>query len=187
MTRVTRECTNPDIRHEEVAPGLTRLTALRRISEQLTHVRATHSLCPQTFVVLLSETLTITQMHLPVDDTHTRWFNFFTSLGDPLNQETMRRQRLAHITLPDYVPKHGRHDHWNFDPAEQQSRTYLGMGEDDINLRDQWAVESMGAIQDRSRAHPGTSDKVIMANRRVPPKASSTVQEAGKPAMWLSA
>jgi phthalate 4,5-dioxygenase oxygenase subunit len=44
--------------------------------------------------------------------------------------------------------------------------TYLGMGEEDINVHDQWAVESMGAIQDRTREHLGTSDKVIMANRR---------------------
>jgi phthalate 4,5-dioxygenase oxygenase subunit len=40
------------------------------------------------------------------------------------------------------------------------------MGEEDINVHDQWAVESMGAIQDRTREHLGTSDKVIMANRR---------------------
>jgi hypothetical protein len=26
------------------------------------------------------------------------------------------------------------------------------MGEEDINLHDQWAVESMGAIQDRTRS-----------------------------------
>ncbi len=187
MTRVMRECTSPDIRHEEVAPGLTRLTALRHISEQLTHVRVTHALFPQTFVIPLSETLTITQMHLQVDDTHTYWYSFFTSFGDPLNRETMRQQRLAHITLPDYVPKHGRHDQWNFNPAEQQSRTYLGMGEDDINLHDQWAVESMGTIQDRSREHLGTSDKVIMANRRVLLRAIASVQEGGTPPMWLNA
>ena len=68
--------------------------------------------------------------------------------------------------MPDYAPIHGRHDHWGFDPEEQRTRTYLGMGEDDINLHDQWAVESMGEIQDRTREHLGTSDKVIMANRR---------------------
>ena len=41
------------------------------------------------------------------------------------------------------------------------------MGEEDINVHDQWAVESMGPIQDRTREHLGTSDKVIMANRRM--------------------
>ena len=31
----------------------------------------------------------------------------------------------------------------------------------DINVHDQWACESMGAIQDRTREHLGQSDKAI--------------------------
>jgi hypothetical protein len=99
----------------------------------------------------------------------------------------MRAQRLACVTLPDYAPIHGRHDHWGFDPEDQRTRTYLGMGEDDINLHDQWAVESMGPIQDRTREHLGTSDKVIMANRRTLVKAIETVRAGGRPPMALAA
>jgi phthalate 4,5-dioxygenase oxygenase subunit len=187
MTRVMREVCSPEIHHEEVAPGLTRLTTLRLINDQLTHVRVTHAAFPHTFVIPLSETVTITQMHVPVDDTHTYWYTFFTSFAGPLDKETMRQQRLAHMTLPDYVPIHGRHDHWNFNPKEQRTRTYLGMGEEDINLHDQWAVESMGAIADRTREHLGTSDKVIMANRRLLLKAITTVQQGGTPPMVLTA
>ena len=187
MTRVMREICSPEIRFEDVAPGLTRLTTLRLINDQLTHVRVTHAAFPQTFVIPLSETVTITQMHLPVDDEHTYWVSFFTSFDAPLDKETMRRQRLAHMTLPDYVPIHGRHDNWNFNPEEQRTRTYLGMGEDDINLHDQWAVESMGAIADRTREHLGTSDKVIMAYRRTLLKAIETVQQGGTPPMVLDA
>jgi hypothetical protein len=51
------------------------------------------------------------------------------------------------------------------------TRTFLGMGEDDINVHDQWACESMGAIQNRTREHLGTTDKVIIANRRMLAKA----------------
>ena len=185
MTRVMREFCQPEIRHDEVAPGLIRLTTLRHLSDALTHVRVTHSAFPATFVIPLSETVTITQFHVPVDDTNTYWYSFFTSFTGALDQETMRRQRLAGIGLPDYVPLHGRHDGWNFDPAEQQSKTYLGMGEEDINLHDQWAVESMGAIQDRTREHLGTSDKVIMANRRVLLRAIEAVQAGERPPMAL--
>ena len=142
---------------------------------------------PATFVIPLSETITITQMHVPVDDTHTYWYSFFTSFAEPLDKEAMRAQRLACVTLPDYAPIHGRHDHWGFDPEDQRTRTYLGMGEDDINLHDQWAVESMGAIQDRTREHLGTSDKVIMANRRTLVKAIETVRAGGRPPMALAA
>jgi phenylpropionate dioxygenase-like ring-hydroxylating dioxygenase large terminal subunit len=185
MTRVMREVCSPEIRHEQVASGLTRLTTLRPINAQLTHVRVTHAAFPHTFVIPLSETVTITQMHVPVDDTHTYWWSFFTSFAGPLDKETMRQQRLAHVTLPGYVPKNGRHNDWNFNPEEQRTRTYLGMGEDDINLHDQWAVESMGAIQDRTREHLGQSDKVIMAHRRLLAQAIDTVEAGGTPPLVL--
>jgi len=185
MTRIMREFCSPEIRFEEVAPGITRLTTLRAISDALTHVRVTHAVFPHTFVIPLSETVTITQMHVPVDDTHTYWYTFFTSFDQPLDKETMRQQRLAGVSLPDYVPKKGRHNDWGYDPDEQLTRTYLGMGEEDINLHDQWAVESMGPIQDRTKEHLGTSDKVIMANRRLLLQAIETVRTGGTPPMVL--
>ncbi len=187
MTRVLREFYSPEIRHEEVLPGITRLTSLRAINDTLTHVRVTNAVFPHTFVIPLSETLTITQLHVPVDDTRTYWLSFFTSFAEPLDKETMRQQRLAHVTLPDYVPKKGRHNNWGYSAEEQRTRTYLGMGEDDINVHDQWAVESMGAIQDRTREHLGQSDKVIMANRRTLLQAIETVRSGGTPPMVLTA
>ncbi|MCA0241067.1 MAG: Rieske 2Fe-2S domain-containing protein [Proteobacteria bacterium] len=180
MTRVMREFHRPEIRHENLADGHLRLTTLRLINDQLTHVRVTNALFPYTFVIPLSETITITQLHVPVDDVNTYWYSFFTSYADPLDKEEMRRQRLDAVNLPDYVPKKGRHNDWGYDSAEQRTRTYLGMGENDINVHDQWAVESMGALQDRTREHLGTSDKVIMANRRALMAAIDAVA-AGKP------
>ncbi len=178
MTRIMREFHQPEISFEPMPWGM-QLTALRPMTPELTHVRVTQAIFPHTFVIPLSETLTITQLHLPVDDTHTYWYSVFTSFAGPVDKEAMRNQRLQYITLPDYIPKAGRHNHWGFNPEEQRTQTYLGMGEDDINLHDQWAVESMGPIQDRTREHLGTSDKVIMANRRVLQKAIETVQAGG--------
>ncbi|MDO9483657.1 MAG: Rieske 2Fe-2S domain-containing protein [Hydrogenophaga sp.] len=180
MTKVMREFDQPEIAFESMPYGL-RLTALRKMTEALTHVRVTNAVFPQTFVIPLSETMTITQMHVPVDDTHNYWYAFFTSFDTPVDKTTMRNQRLATVTLPDYVPKSGRHNHWGFNAEEQQHRTYLGMGEDDINVHDQWACESMGAIQDRTREHLGTTDKVILANRRLLLQAMDTVEQGGTP------
>jgi phthalate 4,5-dioxygenase len=178
MTRVMRELHRPDIRFDPTPSGM-RLTALRQLSDKTMHVRVTHAIFPHTFVIPLSETMTITQMHLPVDDTHTYWYSIFTSFAGPVDKDAMRAQRQQYITLPDYIPKAGRWNAWGFNANEQQASTYLGMGEDDINVHDQWAVESMGAVQDRTREHLGTSDKVIMANRRTLQKAIETVQAGG--------
>jgi phenylpropionate dioxygenase-like ring-hydroxylating dioxygenase large terminal subunit len=178
MTKVMREFGQPEISFTQQPYGL-QLTALRKMTDALTHVRITNAVFPQTFVIPLSETMTITQMHVPVDDTRNYWFAFFTSFDKPVDKETMRQQRLAAVTLPDYIPKSGRHNNWGFNAEEQQSRTYLGMGEDDINVHDQWACESMGAVQDRTREHLGTTDKVIMANRRMLLQAMDTVEQGG--------
>lgn len=179
MTRIMREFHRPDIRFEPRPWGF-QLTTLRAMTEALTHVRVTHDVFPHTFVIPLSETLTITQMHVPVDDTRTYWYAFFTSFDKPVDKVAMRAQRAQFIEPPHYLPKAGRHNQWGFDPREQRERTYLGMGEEDINVHDQWAVESMGPIQDRTREHLGTTDKVIMAHRRLLLQAIDTVQAGGE-------
>jgi phthalate 4,5-dioxygenase oxygenase subunit len=178
MTRVMREFGQPHISFEAKPYGL-QLTALRPMTDELTHVRVTNAVFPQTFVIPLSETMTITQMHVPVDDTHNYWYAFFTSFTGPVDKDAMRTPRLQAVTLPDYIPKSGRHNNWGFNAEEQQNRTYLGMGEDDINVHDQWACESMGPIQDRTREHLGTTDKVVMANRRMLLQAIDAVEQGG--------
>jgi phthalate 4,5-dioxygenase oxygenase subunit len=183
MTKVMREFDQPDISFEQTPYGL-RLTALRQINDAMTHVRVTNAVFPQTFVIPLSETMTITQMHVPVDDTKNYWYALFTSFAEPVDKVTMRNQRLEAVTLPDYIPKSGQHNEWGFNAQEQRDRTYLGMGESDINVHDQWACESMGAIQDRTREHLGTTDKVIMANRRMLRQAIDAVAN-GEPAPGL--
>lgn len=180
MTRIMREFNQPEISFEAMPYGL-RLTALRKMNAQLTHVRVTNAIFPHTFVIPLSETMTITQMHVPVDDTHTYWYSIFTSFAAPVDKTAMRNQRLRANPMPNYLPVSGRHNQWGFNAQEQQTSTFLGMGEDDINVHDQWACESMGAIANRTREHLGTSDKVIIANRRMLVKAIETVQKGGTP------
>ena len=165
MTEVLREYENPDIAVERSDIGL-RLTALRTLAGGATHVRVTNVLFPQAFVIPLSETMTITQWHVPIDDESCYWYAIFTGFAEAVDKETMRAQRLKLYTLPDYMPRVGRHNNYGYDLEEQRLRTYTGMGED-INVHDQWAVESQGRIQDRTREHLGTTDKGIVAYRKL--------------------
>ncbi|MEQ9326627.1 MAG: aromatic ring-hydroxylating dioxygenase subunit alpha, partial [Rhodospirillales bacterium] len=68
-------------------------------------------------------------------------------------------------TLPDYRPRKNKSNRYGYDAEEQGRLTYTGMGMD-INVHDQWAVESPGPIQDRTKEHLGTTDKAITRNRR---------------------
>ncbi|HEV3008809.1 MAG TPA: aromatic ring-hydroxylating dioxygenase subunit alpha, partial [Burkholderiales bacterium] len=53
-----------------------------------------------------------------------------------------------------------------FNADEQKRRTFTGMGFD-INIHDQWACESQGRIQDRTRENLGSTDKGIVLYRRL--------------------
>lgn len=165
MTAVLRDFPRPEIEVEKSDTGL-RIIALREIDAQRTHVRVTNLLFPQAFVIPMSAEMTITQWHVPVDDGSCYWFAIFTSFTTPVEKEEMRRQRLELYTLPDYRPRVGRGNEYGYDVTEQRDQTYTGMGLD-INVHDQWAVESQGRIQDRTREHLGTTDKAIVAYRRM--------------------
>ncbi len=183
MTTVLREYPRPVIEVEATQHGL-RLTALRRINEAKTHVRVTGLVFPQAFHIPLSGEMTITQWHVPVDDTHCYWYAIFTSFAAPVDKAEMRRQRLETYSLPDYIPKFGAHNRYGFNPTEQRTSTYTGMGQD-INVHDQWAVESQGAIQDRRREHLATTDKAIVAFRRMMFAAMKAVDAGERPPMAL--
>jgi phenylpropionate dioxygenase-like ring-hydroxylating dioxygenase large terminal subunit len=183
MSRIMREVTRPRIEVEETEFGF-RLVTLREISDKSTHVRVTNLMFPNAFVIPMSRDMTISQWHVPVDDTKHYWYAIFTSFGDPVNKDEMRRQRLQLYQLPDYIPNRNKSNDYGFDPHEQESETFTGMGAD-INVHDQWACESMGTIQDRTQEHLGTSDKAIAAYRRLLRKAIEQSGKGEKPIMVL--
>ena len=159
MTQIMREFPRPRIEVEPTDYGF-RLITLRQISGEKAHVRVTNLIFPNAFIIPMSREMTISQWHVPIDDVKHYWYAIFTSFGAPVDKDEMRRQRLELYELPDYVPRKNKSNDYGFDPHEQEHATYTGMGAD-INVHDQWACESMGAIQDRTAEHLGTSDKAI--------------------------
>lgn len=165
VTRLLRNFPRPVIDVEETEYGL-RIIARREIDEARTHVRVTNLMFPNAIVIPMSGDMTITQWHVPIDDVRCWWYAIFSAFAERVDKEAMRRQRLELYTLPDYAPRRNRRNDYGFDAEEQRSATYTGMGPD-INVHDTWAVESQGAIQDRAAEHLGTSDKAVIANRRL--------------------
>ena len=183
MSQIMREVTRPRIEVEPTEFGF-RLVTLRQISDASTHVRVTNLMFPNAFVIPMSREMTITQWHVPIDDEKHYWYAIFTSFGAPVNKDEMRRQRLALYQLPDYIPNKNKSNDYGFDPHEQEHDTFTGMGAD-INVHDQWACESMGAIQDRTHEHLGTSDKAIVAYRKLLRQAIEQAAKGERPVMVL--
>ncbi|WP_316231485.1 aromatic ring-hydroxylating dioxygenase subunit alpha [Bradyrhizobium sp. SZCCHNR1051] len=185
MTKVLREYDRPIINVERTEYGL-RIIALREIDAERTHVRVTNQLFPHAFVIPMSTEMTITQWHVPVDDETCYWYAIFTSYGAPVDRAKMRAQRLELYELPDYRSRKNKSNDYGFDPQEQATATYTGMG-NDINVHDQWAVESMGRIQDRTREHLGQSDKAIIQYRRLLREQIETIARGELPMLFLDA
>ena len=91
MTEILRLFPQPDIRVEHSDIGL-RITALRELGDGQTHIRVTNLLFPQAFVIPMSAEMTISQWHVPIDDTRCYWYALFTSFGAPVDKDVMRRQ-----------------------------------------------------------------------------------------------
>jgi hypothetical protein len=183
MSKVLREYDRPEIRVERADYGM-RLYTLRHMDAERLHLRVTNVIFPQAFVIPMSAEMTISQWHVPVDDTGTYWYALFTSFGAEVDKKTMREQRLKTYPAPDYKPIFNRANHWGYNPAEQRSATYTGMGFD-INIHDQWACESQGRIADRTREHLGTTDKGIVLYRRILADAIRRSAEGDRPLMVL--
>ncbi len=164
MTAILREFPRPEITVEDTDYGL-RLIALRDLNNGSTHVRVTNQVFPCAITIPISNEMTITQWHVPIDDTRCYWYSMFTSFAGPVDKQKMRDQRLKEHRLPDYAPLKNASNDYGYNADEQDTLTYTGMGLD-INVHDQWACESMGAIQDRRFEHLGKTDVAIIANRR---------------------
>lgn len=175
MTKILREYPRPEIDVQETDFGL-KITALRHMEQDLTHVRVTNQIFPEAICIPMSREMTITQWHVPIDDENCYWFTIFTSFKNPVNKDLMREQRLKEHRLPDYAPLKNKANQYHYNPDEQANVTYTGMGLD-INVHDQWAVEGMGAIQDRTQEHLGRSDVAIIRYRRMLRKAIQAVEE----------
>ncbi len=163
VTWIMRNFPNPVIDVKKTNFGL-QIEARRKLSEDKEHVRVTDLLFPNAIVIPMSKTMAITQWHVPIDDHKCYWYAQFTSYAEPVDKVLMREQRLELYTLPDYKPRLGRWNNWGYDPEEQENVTYTGMGMD-INVHDQWAVESPGVISDRSKEHLGGTDVAISRYR----------------------
>ena len=178
MTRLLREYPRPEIRVEETDYGM-RLIALRHLEGGKTHIRVTNQIFPETICIPMSREMTITQWHVPVDDETCYWFSVFTSFKEPVDKVVMREQRLKEHRLPDYAPYKNAGNNYGYDPQEQDKQTYTGMGLD-INVHDQWAVESMGRIQDRTKEHLGKTDVGLIQYRKMLRRAIENVKKGAE-------
>ncbi len=116
--------------------------------------------------------------HVPIDDEHHWKYTFTFNREKPLDKELMRRGR-ADMT-PDFKPFRNRDNRYLQDRSTMKQECYSGIGYN-FQIHDLCVTEGMGAIQDRTQEHLATTDRGIVAQRKVLLKAIQDVKEGRDP------
>lgn len=116
--------------------------------------------------------------HVPIDDTHHWKYTFVFSAGAPLKQDTINRGR-SELTA-DYRLIRDETNRYMQDRESMKTKTYTGMSSG-FQAHDAFATTSQGAIQDRTDEHLVSSDKAIVAARKLMEKAIKDIQEGREP------
>ena len=116
--------------------------------------------------------------HVPIDDTSHWKYVFMFSRKRPLVPE-LRNKNTLEMT-PDYRLIRNAANRYQQDPGSMKSKSFTGMGVN-FQAHDAFATESQGPIQDRTAEHLVSSDKAIIAARKLLVSAISAVKEGREP------
>jgi hypothetical protein len=115
--------------------------------------------------------------HVPIDDTHHWKYTFVYSSKAALRKEVVRRER-SDLT-PGYRLVRNEANRYLQDRDSMKRHTYAGMGAG-FQAHDAFATASQGAVQDRTEENLVSSDKAIVAARKLLEKAIKDVQAGGE-------
>ncbi|MDA0240105.1 MAG: Rieske 2Fe-2S domain-containing protein [Proteobacteria bacterium] len=172
------EDTRPRLDIEHTSFGV-RIHALRKMKDGRNYLRVNNYIYPcGTTPVTESPGVPGYQgrWYVPIDDEHHCRFEFFYKNGDPVDKDGLRKVRADNIG-PD-----GRHirraDNRYLQDRDEQRRddTFCGMGRY-IPAHDTYAIETQGAIQDRTKEHLGSTDIVIIEVRKALLGAIESMQQ----------
>lgn len=112
--------------------------------------------------------------HVPVDDTHHFLYGFVYSGGKPIKREIVAHELSA--VDAGHRLKHNQANRYLQDREGMKTRNYTGAGTN-FRVHDALATESQGAIQDRTKENFVSSDRVILAARKLLLQAMNEVRE----------
>jgi hypothetical protein len=116
--------------------------------------------------------------HVPIDDTHHWKYLFMFSRAKPLDAE-LRNKNRSEVTA-DYHLTRNKDNRYQQDRESMKTKTFTGMGVN-FQAHDAFATESQGPVQDRTNEHVVSSDKAIVAARKLLLTAMREVMDGKEP------
>ncbi len=174
----------PRMQFEPTGYGF-RYAAIRKpILNPETHqyVRTTLFIAPFTVLIPPNDQYRLAQMLVPIDDLNAMfyWVAWHPDPAKGISQEAWRRFCAATVGVDldeNYRKKRNLENRYLQDREAMKRGDFTGI--QGIPTQDMAMWESMGAIADRSRDKPGTSDVAVVQFRRMMVAAAKKVQEGG--------
>jgi hypothetical protein len=116
--------------------------------------------------------------HVPIDDESHWVYTLHFDRAHPLTEHAARRARGQGISV--YQRERTKANRYQQDRAEMQTTSFAGLGLA-FGEQDACVIEGAGPIQDRTKEHPGTTDRAILAARRMLLQALRDVQAGREP------
>jgi len=116
--------------------------------------------------------------HVPIDDRHHWKYIFAFSRTSPLDEFLRTRSRVE--LSADYRLGKTSDNRYQQDRASMKTHTFTGMGTN-FQVHDAFATESQGAVQNRTEENLVSSDKAIVAARKLILNAIKDVQQGREP------
>jgi phthalate 4,5-dioxygenase oxygenase subunit len=116
--------------------------------------------------------------HVPIDDARHWKYAFMFSRTKPLDQE-LRNKSRAELT-PDYRLTRNQTNRYQQDRGSMTTKSFTGIGFN-FQAHDAFATESQGHVQDRTNEHLVSSDKAIIAGRKLLLNAINDVKQGRQP------
>jgi hypothetical protein len=121
--------------------------------------------------------------HVPINDT-CHWKYVFMFSREKALSEELRKKHRADIT-PDYRLIREESNRYQQDRDSMRAKTFTGMGFN-FQAHDAFATESQGRIQDRTAEHLDSSDKAIIASRKLLLNGIEDVKQGREPRHRIS-
>ncbi len=169
----------PAIEVELTDCGL-RIGSLRASGEDKTYLRVTNFVMPNLAAFggsTVGEGYSV-HWHVPIDDTSHWKYVFMFSREKPLPPELVNKSR-AELGADFRLSRTGA-NRYQQDRESMKTKTFTGMGYN-FQAHDAFATESQGAIQDRTSEHLVSSDKAIIAARKLLLNAINDVKRGRDP------
>jgi len=157
-----------------------RIYSLRASGRDKTYLRVTNFVMPNLAAFggsTVGEGYSV-HWHVPVDDTSHWKYVFMFSRDKALAPELLNKSR-AELGADFRLARSGA-NRYQQDRESMKSQTFTGMGYN-FQAHDAFATESQGAIQDRTAEHLVSSDKAIIAARKLLLNAINDVRRGRDP------